>query len=192
MRREATRRTYNTSERAVARRAERVSKDIDTSVVDSDTRSGIATRAIAKPKRHSARTVGMAKVMVKDGYAGKAYGKGKLTSMGRAACGRPVLGVGYTEHVIKNCPKNTIVQQVEEDVPEILFIGNVQNKEALEGWKKMPMKVTLGDFVKNTPKVPIQKIILVGRAWQRTGSRCLRSTRQDEEEVVNVRQVRKQ
>ena len=59
-------------------------------------------------------------------------------------------GCGSTEHVIKNCPKNTNVQQVEEDVPEILFIGNVQNKEALEGWKQMPMKVTLGDL-KDTP-----------------------------------------
>ena len=75
----------------------------------------------------------------KDGYAGKAYGKGKGGD-GKGGMRKACFGCGSTEHVINNCPKNTNVQQVEEDVPEILFIGNVQNKEALEGWKKMPMK----------------------------------------------------
>ena len=97
----------------------------------------------------------------KDGYAGKAYGKGKGGD-GKGGMRKACFGCGSTEHVIKNCPKNTNVQQVEEDVPEILFIGNVQNKEALEGWNKMPMS---------------RRLILVGRAWQRTGSRCSRSTR---------------
>ena len=64
MRRAATRRTHSTSERAVARWAERVSKDNATSVVGSGTRSGIATRARVKGKV-SARTVGMAKVMAR-------------------------------------------------------------------------------------------------------------------------------
>ena len=77
----------------------------------------------------------MAKVMARMDTQAKRTAK-EREAMARAACGRPVLGV-------------------EEDVPEILFIGNVQNKEALEGWKKMPMKVTLGDFVKDTPRVPI-------------------------------------
>ena len=104
---------------------------------------------------------GYGKSYGKDGYAGKAYGKGKGGD-GKGGMRKACFGCGSTEHIIKNCPKNTNVQQVEEDVPEILFIGNVQNKEALEGWKKMPMS---------------RRLILVGRAWQRTGSRCLRSTR---------------
>ena len=66
----------------------------------------------------------------KDGYAGKAYGKG-TGGGGKGGMRKACFGCGSTEHVIKDCPKNTNVQQVEEDVPEILFIGNVQNKEAL-------------------------------------------------------------
>ena len=48
-------------------------------------------------------------------------------------------------------------QRVAEDIPEILFIGNVQNNGTLEGWKMMPMKVALGVFVKDSSMVPIQK-----------------------------------
>ena len=77
----------------------------------------------------------------KDGYAGKGPAK-EREAIARAACGRLVLGVG---------------QRVEEDIPEILFIGNVQNNGTLEGWKMMPMKVTLGVFVKDSSMVPIQK-----------------------------------
>ena len=105
MRRAATRRTYNTSERAVARRAERVSKDIATSVVDSDTRSGIGF----------GKDGGYGKGYGKDKYAGKAYGKGKGGD-GKGGMRKACFGCGSTEHVIKNCPKNTNVQQVEEDV----------------------------------------------------------------------------
>ena len=123
----------------------------------------------------------------KDGYAGKAYGKGKGGD-GKGGMRKACFGCGSTEHVIKHCPKNTNVQQVEEDVPEILFIGNVQNKEALEDWKKMPMKVTLGDFVKNTPTVPIQKT-RIGRTGVAKNRFKVLEVDEEDEEVVNVRQV---
>ena len=187
MRRAATRRTYSTSERAVARRAERVSKDIATSVVGSGTRSGSATRARAKGKV-SARTVCMAKLW--QGYTRR---QGVRQRKGRRWQGRHAEGLfwvcGSTEHVVEDCPRNTNVQQVEEDVPEILFIGNVQNKEALEGWKKMPMKVSLGDFVKDTPRVPIQKTHTGRTGVTKNRFKVLDVDEEDEEEVVNVRQV---
>ena len=46
------------------------------------------------------------------------------------------------EHVIKDCQKNTNVQRVEEDKPDILFIGNGQNKGVEDEWRKMPVKVS--------------------------------------------------
>ena len=85
-------RSYSTLERAVARRAARVSKDIATSVVGSGTRSGIATRARAKGKV-SARTVGMAKFMARMDTQARRTAK-EREAMARAACGRPALGVG--------------------------------------------------------------------------------------------------
>ena len=80
----------------------------------------------------------------RDCYKGKGKRKGFSNDGGygqRLWQGKACFWCGSTEHVIKDGSKDTNVQQVEEDVPEILLIGNVQNKEALEGWKKMPMKV---------------------------------------------------
>ena len=151
MRKVATRRTYSTSERAVARRAERVSKDVATSV-DSDTRNGIATRAKAKEKV-SARTVGMAKVMARmDTQARRTAKEREATA--RAACGRPVLGLGLP-NMSSKIARRTRMSSKRRKTPEIPSISNVQNKEALEGWKKDVH--TLGDFAKDTPRVPIQK-----------------------------------
>ena len=116
-----------------------------------------------------------------DCYKGKGKGKGFGRDGG--------YGKGYGKDVIKTCPKDTNVQQVEEDVPEILFISSVQNKEALEGWKKMPMKVTLGDFVKDTPTVPIQKTLVGRTGVAKNRFKVLEVDEEDEEEVVNVRQV---
>ena len=130
---------------------------------------------------------GYGKGYSKDGYAGKGYSKGKGGKGGmRKAC----FGCGSAEHVITDCPKNTNVQRVEEDIPEILFIGNVQNKEgSLEGWKKMPMKVTLGDFVKDSLRVPIEKTQIGRTGVTKNRFKVLEVDEEDEEEVVNVRQV---
>ena len=115
----------------------------------------------------------------KDGYAGKGYSK--------------ALGVGLRSVSSRIARRTRTFQRVEEDIPEILFIGNVQNKEgALEGWKKMPMKVTLGDFVKDSLKVPIQKTQIGRTGVTKNKFKVLEVDEEDEEEVVNVRQVGKQ
>ena len=63
----------------------------------------------------------------KDWYS-KGYGKGKGSDYGKgAAMTRACFGCGATDHVIKDCPKNSAVkvQQVGEEAPEIFFISNV-------------------------------------------------------------------
>ena len=116
---------------ALARRAARVSKDVAMSVAGSGTRSGIVTRARAQGKV-SAKTVGVAKVTARMDTQARSTAK-EREAMARAACGRLALGVGLRSISSKDCPKSTNVQRVEEDIPEILFIGNVQDKGALEG-----------------------------------------------------------
>ena len=51
------------------------------------------------------------------------------------------------------------------------------------------MKVTLGDFVKNTPRVPIQKTHTGRTGVAKNRFKVLQVDEEDEEEVVNVRQV---
>ena len=133
------------------------------------------------------KDAGYGKGYSRDGYAVKGYGKGKGGD-GKGGMRKACFGCGSTEHIIKDCPKNTNVQRVEEDTPEILFIGNVQNKGALEGWKKMPMKVTLGDFMKDSPRVPIQKTQIRRTGVTKNRFKVL-EVDDEEEEVVNVRQV---
>ena len=57
---------------------------------------------------------------------------------------------GSTDHIMRDCPRNASrVQQVEEEEeegPEVLFIGNVQERRDDELWRRVPMTVTLGDF----------------------------------------------
>ena len=124
---------------------------------------------------------GYGKGYSKDGYAGKGYSKGK----GRRWQGRHAEGLLWV-WVYGACH-----QGLPEEHELLLFIGNVQNKEGtLEGWKKMPMEVTLGDFVMDSLKVPIQKT-QIGRTGVTTKNRfkVLEVDEEDEEEVVNVRQV---
>ena len=55
---------------------------------------------------------------------------------------------GSTDHLMKDCPNNTAkIQQVEEADSEILFIGQVQDRQEDKEWQRVPMKVTLGDYM---------------------------------------------
>ena len=71
--------------------------------------------------------------------SGDQYGKGNLHTKGSGKGGMPraCFGCGSLEHLMRDCPDNPRVQQVEEE-PETLFIGNVR-----EEWKLVPMKVRL-------------------------------------------------
>ena len=111
----------------------------------------------------------------KGDYKGGYYNKGS----GKGAMQRACFGCGAFDHVIKDCPKNPRIQQVEEETPEVLFIGNVKGEE----WKHVPMKVRFGDYV----KAPIIK--------DKAETHCNRfrvlevDEEDDEEEIVQVRAV---
>ena len=51
------------------------------------------------------------------------------------------------------------------------------------------MKVTLGDFLKDTPRVPIQKTHVGRTGLTRNRFKVLEVDEEDEEEAVSVRQV---
>ena len=53
----------------------------------------------------------------------------------------------------------------------------------------MPMKVTLGDFVKDSPRVPIQKTQNGQTGLAKNRFKVLEVDDAEEDEVVNVRQV---
>ena len=76
------------------------------------------------------------------------YGKGIGKDGGKGGMPRACFGCGSTEHLLKDCPKRGgAIQSVKQEEPEeVLFIGNV--REEAERWRQVPMKVTLGDFVK--------------------------------------------
>ena len=111
----------------------------------------------------------------KGGYYYKGNGKGNDT--GKGGVQRACFGCGALDHVIKDCPKNPRIQQVEEEVPEVLFIGNVKGEE----WKRVPMKVKLGDFV----KAPAVK----GKKNNENRFKVLEVDEPDDDEVVQVRAV---
>ena len=110
----------------------------------------------------------------KGGYFNKGGGKGYDT--GKGGMQRACFGCGALDHVIKDCPKNPRIQQVEETVPEVLFIGNVKGEE----WKQVPMKVQLKDFM----KAPV-------RARSKNGNRfkVLEVDEEDDEDAMQVRAV---
>ena len=112
----------------------------------------------------------------KDGYAGKLFGKGKGGDR-KGGVRKACFGCGSAS-----------------GRGQILFIGNLQNNGTLEGWKMMPMKVTLGVFVKDSSMVPIQrtqigqaglaknrfKVLEVDDAEEETISRYLRDDAEEE------------
>jgi hypothetical protein len=111
----------------------------------------------------------------KGGYFGK--GGGKSYDTGKGAMPRACFGCGALDHVIKDCPKNPRIQQVEESgPPEVLFIGNVKEEE----WQRIPMKVQLKDFV----RAP-------ARSQKKSENRfkVLEVEEEDAEEEVQVRAV---
>ena len=83
----------------------------------------------------------------KGGWFGKGQYGGKGTE---APMKRACFLCGSTDHIMRDCPRNAArVQQVEEeDSPEVHFIGNVQGRPDVEPWRQVPMKATLGDFIK--------------------------------------------
>ena len=78
--------------------------------------------------------------------------------------------------MIKDCPKNPRIQQVEETGPEVLFIGNVKEEE----WKKVPMKVQLKDFVRAPARTQMKS---------QNRFKVLEVDEEDEEEMVHVRAI---
>ena len=92
---------------------------------------------------------GYSKGYGKDG----AYGKGSGKDGGKGGMPRACFGCGSTEHLMRDCPKRGAdIQRVkkEEEPEEVMFIGNVRKEEG--SWRQVPMKVTLGDFVR-APRV---------------------------------------
>jgi hypothetical protein len=95
----------------------------------------------------------------KEGGKGQAYGKGygkegyytkgSGKDGGKGGMMRACFGCGSTDHLLKDCPKRGgAIQSIEQQEPEeVFFIGNV--RQEMEPWKKVPMKVTVGDFIKN-------------------------------------------
>ena len=60
-------------------------------------------------------------------------------------------GCGFTEHNIKDCPKNKNVQASGGRNPrDSLYRQGAEQRRSIGGWKKLPMKVTLGNFVKDS------------------------------------------
>ena len=64
---------------------------------------------------------------------------------------RACSGCGSTDHLPKDCRRTSQIQSFEEEAPEVLFIGNVQNQKE-EEWKHMLMKVKLGNFYARSRK----------------------------------------
>ena len=85
----------------------------------------------------------------KDGAYGKGFGK----DGGKGGMPRTCFGCGSTEYLLRDCPKRGgSIQSVRQEEPEeVMFIGNVRK----HGWEQVPMKVTLGDFVK-APKLAMK------------------------------------
>ena len=109
--------------------------------------------------------------------------------MAKAACGKLVLGVGLRSMSSRIARRTRTSSKWRRTFQRFSSSSNVQHKEALEGWKKMPMKITLGDFVKDTPWVPVQKTHFGQMGVTKNRFMVLEVDEEDEEEVLNVRQV---
>lgn len=131
----------------------------------------------------------------KDGVYGKGYDKGNGKGYGKGGMPRACFGCGSTEHLMRDCPRNTKIQSVEDETPEVLFIGNVQ-KQNEEEWRRVSMKVTLGDFVRApVVKKPVEKnrfkVLEVGEDDDDNDYHIGTGHGEDNEEVMHIRTVEK-
>ena len=132
----------------------------------------------------------------KDGVYGKGYDKGNGKGYGKGGMPRACFGCGSTEHLMRDCPRNPKIQSVEDETPEVLFIGNVQ-KQKEEEWRRVPMKVTLGDFMRApvVKKKPVEKnrfkVLEVGEDDDDNDYHIGTGHGEDNEEVMHIRTVEK-
>ena len=95
----------------------------------------------------------MGRIRDKGNWYGGGIFKGKGGDQAQWGVRKACFTCGSTEHLARDCPKNANrVQAVDDETPEVLFIGNVQRKE--EEWQRAPMKVKLGDFLRTPVKNP--------------------------------------
>ena len=165
MRRAATRCTCNTSERAV-RRAGKVSKDIATSVVDSDTRSGIARQGRWVWQRLWQGWKRRQRVRQRKGRRWQ----------GRHAGGLFWVWVyGMSSKIARRTQMSSKWRRTSQRFSSSVMFRTKKRwrdgeKDAHEGHSWRLRK-------EHSQGADPRRVVLVGRAWQRTGSRCLRSTR---------------
>ena len=190
MRRAATRRTYSTVHRkgAVARWAAMVSEDIDTSVVDSGTRSGIAYKGKGKRERFQQGRWGMEKVMARMDTQARRTAK-ERKAIARTACGRLALGVGLRSTSSRIARRTRTSSEWRRTTQRFSSLATFRTKKHSREWKKVPMKVTLGDFVKGIPRVPILQTHLGQTGVAKNRFKVLEVD--DVEEVENVRPAEK-
>ncbi len=101
--------------------------------------------------------------------------------MGKGGMQRACFACGSLEHVIKDCPRNPRIQQVEDETPEVLFIGNVKGEE----WKQVPMKIKLGDFM----RTPMNKVMSTTKVKNRFRVLEVDEKDADEDGEMHVRAV---
>ena len=128
------------------------------------------------------------------GSKGKGGDQGKgVTSWMPKAC----FACGSTEHLLRDCPKNQAkVQNVADEGPEVLFIGNVVDREQNKGdakerndeWRQVPKKVKLNKCVKSAVHAPCMKTPVP--EMLKNPFKVLEVEEDDEQEEMDVMYIR--